>query len=160
MAADLAVGELLRALTYGGVDFVVIGGVAAVLHGSPRNTFDLDVIVARDPENLAALGVVLQRLDARLRGVEDVDFIADARSLRQAEILTLVTNAGALDVLAAPAGAPAYDALRERARVADVGGFEVRIASIADLIAMKRATGRPKDLDDIATLEAIERLRR
>jgi hypothetical protein len=144
----------------GDVDFVVIGGVAAVLHGSARATFDLDVCFASNAENLEALGSTLVGLRAQLRGVsEAVPFVPDAAALRRVEVLTLTTTAGDLDVLRAPSGAPRYDVLRGHADRYDVGGFEVRVASVEDLIAMKTAAGRPKDLGDIEELEAILRLR-
>jgi predicted nucleotidyltransferase len=156
MAAELDAVRLLRALTERGVDFVVIGGIAAVLHGSPRVTQDLDVTFAADPGNLEALGNTLTALDARLSGAdEDIPFTPDASTLRRVMVLTLDTAHGRLDVLAAPTGAPPYPALRERADRYDVGGFHVLVAALDDLISMKRATGRPKDAADIAELEAI-----
>jgi hypothetical protein len=151
---------ILRALVRRGVDFVVIGGIAAVLHGSPRLTFDLDLCFAPDTGNLQALGEVLVALGAQLRGVDEtVPFVPDAATLRRIEVLTLATPAGDLDVLARPAGAPAYETLRRRADRYEVGDFSVLVASVEDLIAMKRAAGRAKDLADVAELEAILRLR-
>lgn len=158
--SELDTDTLLRALVTRGVDFVVIGGIAAVLHGSPRITQDLDVTFATDAANLEALGQALVGLGAQLRGVhEDVPFTPDAATLRRVMVLTLDTPSGALDVLAAPSGAPPYPKLRERADRFDVGGFFVLVASLDDLVGMKRAAGRPKDLADIAELEAIRRLR-
>ena len=151
--------ELLALLTARGVDFVVIGGYAAVLHGSPRVTQDLDVTFATDPRNLEALGQVLTELGASLYGIdEDVPFIPDAGTLARVELLTLQTDLGKLDLLALPAGAPPYADLRERAARFDLGGFVVRVADIPQLIAMKEVAGRPKDLADIAELDAIARL--
>ncbi len=153
---DFDVLALLRALTGRGVDFVVIGGVAGVLHGSPRVTQDLDVAFATDTGNLEALGNALHDLDARLAGVEeDVPFTPDAEALRRVMTLTLETRYGRLDVLAAPSGAPVHSELRSRADRFDVGGFHVLVAALEDLISMKRAAGRPKDLADVAELEAI-----
>jgi hypothetical protein len=157
---ELDLERLLRALVDGKVDFVVIGGVAAVLHGSARATFDLDICFANDAANLDALGRVLTGLGARLRGVaDDVPFIADGATLKRVDVLTLTTIAGDLDVLRVPSGAPRYDVLRAHADRFDVGGFEVSVASVEDLIAMKTAAGRDKDLGDVAELEAILRLR-
>jgi hypothetical protein len=157
---ELDLERLLRSLVDGKVDFVVIGAVAAVLHGSARATFDLDVCFANDAPNLDALGRVLTGLGARLRGVaEDVPFIADGATLKRVDVLTLTTIAGDLDVRRVPSGAPRYDVLRAHADRFDVGGFEVRVASVEDLIAMKTAAGRGKDLSDVAELEAILRLR-
>lgn len=153
--------DLLRALTEHGVDFVVIGGVALVAHGSARVTFDLDVAFARDPGNLRALGAVLTGLDAKLRGVdEELPFVADEGTLDRVQLLTLKTSAGPIDVHVRPAGAPAYETLRMRATRVDVGGFAVLVASIDDLIAMKKAAGRPKDLIDVEELEEIRRQQR
>jgi hypothetical protein len=157
----LDAAAILRRLVERGVDFVVIGGIAAVLHGSARNTFDLDVCFATDPANLEALGEVLVALGARLKGVEDeVPFVPDAMTLTRVEVLTMVTRFGELDVLARPAGAARYDALRRRAERFELGGFSVLVASIEDLISMKQAAARDKDLADIRELEAIRRLRR
>ena len=149
----------MRALTGRGVDFVLIGGFAAVIHGSPRLTQDLDITYAHDDANLAALGEALRDLDARLRDVAgDVPFVPDERTLRRVELLTLDTSAGPLDLLARPPGAPPYETLRRRARRVDVGGLAILVASIDDLLAMKRAAGRAKDLADVEELEAIGRL--
>jgi predicted nucleotidyltransferase len=146
----------LGTLVAHGVDFVVIGGLAAVLHGSTRITQDVDVCYDPQPANLEILGHALTELDARLFGVdEDVPFVPDADTLRRTEVLTLATAAGKLDLLRAPAGAPPYTELRRRAETVSVGAFGVRIASPPDLIAMKAAAGRAKDLADIEELEAI-----
>jgi hypothetical protein len=150
--------ELLQRLTARGVDFVLVGGFAAVAHGSPRLTQDLDLTYATARANLEALGETLVGLDARLRGVKDeVPFTPDVRTLRRTELLTLDTSAGPLDLVAKPPGAPSYSTLRRRAERLDLGGFLVHVASIEDLLAMKRASGRPKDLGDIEELEAIRR---
>jgi transcriptional regulator with XRE-family HTH domain len=159
--APLDAEQILRRLIKRGVDFVVIGGIAAVLHGSARNTFDLDICFSTDDANVAALGDVLIALSARLRGVdEDLPFVPDGRIWRGIELLTLVTCLGELHVLARPPGAPPYQQLRRNADRYDVGGFDVPVASIDDLIAMKQASGRAKDLLDIEELEGIKRLRR
>jgi predicted nucleotidyltransferase len=155
----LDVERLLERLTTRGVDFVIVGGIAAVLLGSARITRDLDVCYATDEGNLEALGEVLLELDARLRGVDEVvPFVPDWRTLRRVELLTLNTDAGPLDLISRPPGAPGYEALRRNARRFDVGGFSVLVASIDDMLAMKRSAGRPQDLADIEELEAIRRL--
>ena len=84
-------------------------------------------------------------LGARLRGVsDDVPFVPDARTLKRTQILTLDTPLGAIDLLVDPDGADRYEAMRERADVVDLDGIEFRIASLDDLLSMKRAAGRPK----------------
>jgi hypothetical protein len=157
----LRADELLARLTARGIDFVVIGGIAAILHGSAQATYDLDICYATDPGNLEILGDLLVELGARLKGVADtVPFVPDAPTLRRGEMLTLVTPAGELDVLARPAGSRGYEALRRNADRFDLDGTAVLVASIDDLIAMKLAAGRKKDLAAVEELEAIKRLRR
>ncbi|MDQ6835361.1 MAG: nucleotidyltransferase [Actinomycetota bacterium] len=158
--APLDAGALLEQLVVARVEFVVIGGIAAVLHGSAQATFDLDVCYATNPGNLETLGQVLLNLHARLKGVdEQLPFVPDARTLSQTEVLTMVTDAGELDVLARPAGSQGYAALRSRAERFDIGAVTVLVASVEDLIAMKRAAGRTKDLAAAEELQAIQRLR-
>jgi hypothetical protein len=153
--------DLLRRLVAERVDFVVVGGLAAVVHGSAAITRDLDITYAPDPENLERLGRAMVSLDARLRGVtDDVPFVPDRRTLRRTRVLTLATPDGSLDLLAQPDGAPPYERLKERAWRAPLAGITVRVASLDDLIAMKKAAGRPKDLVAVEELEAIQRLQR
>jgi hypothetical protein len=155
--------DIFEVLVRHGVDFVAIGGVAVLGHGSTRTTQDVDFVAATDPENLARVAAALAELDAQLWGV-DADRLGidlDARTLAEGGNFTLVTRAGGLDcVNEVPGGAP-YEQLRARSVVAGLGdGLEIRIAGIDDLIAMKRAAGRPQDVRDIATLTHIERERR
>jgi predicted nucleotidyltransferase len=158
---DLLADEILERLTSRGVDFVVVGGIALILHGSARDTLDLDICFATDQANLDALGEVLVGLKAELRDVDDnVPFVPDGEALRKVELSTLSTSAGNLDLLAVPPGAPPYERLRRNADRYDLGGFTVLVASVDDLIAMKNTAGRPKDLNDLAELQAIGRLRR
>jgi hypothetical protein len=158
---DFSPRELLRKLDEGGVDFVVIGGIAAIAHGSAMFTQDLDISYSPDEANLERLGSVLVGLGARLRGVtDDVPFVPDGRTLRRTRVLTLETPIGLIDLLAEPDGAPTYARLRERARREVIAGVNVHIASLEDLIAMKKAAGRPKDLVALEELEAIQRLQR
>ncbi len=152
---------LLGMLAQAGVDFVVVGGVAIVVQASPRFTRDLDICYATDRTNLERLGSLLVSLEARLRGVdEDVPFVPDARTLRRTPMLTLSTRDGDLDLLVDPPGSPGYASLRRRADVIELAGASVRIASLEDLISMKRAAGRPQDQIDVESLEiARSRLR-
>lgn len=156
---EVRLADLFGPLVGAGVDFVVIGGIAAIARGSPRLTQDLDICYATDPENLEALGGVLVKLNARLWGTpEDVPFVPDAATLGRVELLTLETDGGRLGVLARPAGAPRFAVLREAAERMRIAGQPVLVASVDHLLAMKRAAGRPKDLADVAELEAIRRL--
>jgi hypothetical protein len=151
---DYRPAALVQALVDGGVDFVIIGGVAVVMQAMPRFTKDLDICYSTAQDNLDALGGVLVGLTARLRGIpEVVPFVPDGRTLRQTQILCLTTPAGDIDLLVDPEGSPGYDTLRERASVMELSGRSVRIASIEDMLAMKRAAGRPQDLADVESLE-------
>ena len=149
--------RVLEALRAGGVEFVLIGGVAARLHGSPSLTRDVDVCHDRSAENLERLAAVLRSLRARLRGVDDeVPFLLDARTLAAGGNFTFVTDAGDLDLLAYPAGVDGFDDLAVGAESVDLEGVVVRVASIDDLIRMKRAAGRPKDRIEVEVLSALK----
>ena len=157
---EFRLGELLRRLVDGEVDFVVIGGIAAIAHGSPQVTQDLDIAYSTDETNLERLGSVLVELGASLRGVtDDIPFVPDGQTLRHTRMLTLDTREGPLDLLAEPEGAGSYAGLRANAIEATVSGATVRIAGLEDLLAMKKAAGRPKDRVYVEELEAIRRLR-
>ena len=138
-----------------------MGGIAAIAHGSPQYTRDLDIVFATTDQNLARLSRALQDLGAKLRGViDDVPFVPDERTLQHVRLLTLDTEEGPLDVMVQPDGSKGYDQLRAGSIEAIVGGTVVRVAGLDDLIAMKRASGRPKDRVHVEELEAIKRLSR
>jgi predicted nucleotidyltransferase len=146
--------KLLRRLVDGAVDFVVVGGVAVVAQAMPRWTKDLDICYATDADNLDALGAVLVAARATLHGADaDLPFVPDGRTLRRTQILTLTSPEGDIDLLVQPDGCPPYPELKANADRVEIGGFRVLIASIDDLIAMKRAAGRPQDLIDLEALE-------
>lgn len=145
---------LVQALADGGVEFVIVGGVAVALRALPRFTKDLDICYAVDQQNLDRLGNVLLARGAKLRGVpEEVPFMPDGRTLKQTQILTLTTADGDIDLLVHPDGAPEYETLARNATTMELAERRVKVASIDDLIAMKRAAGRPQDLVDIEALE-------
>ncbi len=149
----------MRRLDAAGVDFVVIGGIAAVAHGSQQITQDLDIVYAVDEANLMRLSRALIALDAKLRGVtEEVPFVPDARALKQVRVLMLDSDEGRLNLMVQPDGSKGYDQLRAGSLEAVVEGIAIRVAGIDDLIAMKKATGRPKDRVQVEELEAIKRL--
>lgn len=141
---------------------MVIGGVATILQGSARAfTKDVDITYDRSEANLKLLGEALVRLGSRLRGPEEeLPFVADERTLDTIQVLTLTTPLGWLDILARPSGAPSYRTLRRRADRLKVEDFTVLVASLEDMIAMKREAGRTRDLADAEELEAIRRVRR
>lgn len=138
--------ELLGPLVRHGVDFVLIGGMAGISHGSNYPSFDLDVLYSRDRANVARLAAALTEIGVRLRGAPaDLPFKLDTRTIENGANFTFVTPHGDLDVLADAAGMPIYETLRAGAVKREVAGFEIRIASLDHLIAMKRAAGRTKD---------------
>jgi hypothetical protein len=151
---------LLRALVAHGVDFVVVGGIAMIYQGSARLTQDLDICFAPAQGNLNVLGDAMIELGATLRGVaEDVPFVPDGRALRRLSIATFDTREGPIDLLREPSGAPPYEELRRRADLVETEGMAIRVASLDDLEAMKRAADRPKDHLDLEEIEVIRRLR-
>ena len=146
----------LRPLIDSEVRFVVIGGVAAQLRGSPSLTSDLDICYARDDDNLDRLVAALRSINATLRGApEGVPFILDAKSLKRGDSFTFLTDAGSLDCLGTPSGTRGYEELIVNATSMDVGGLEVMVASLDDVMRMKRAAGRPKDRIELEILGAL-----
>lgn len=151
---------LLKRLVAHGVDFVVVGGIAMVQHGSARITHDLDICYAPDGANLEALGAALVEMGAQLRGIdENLPFVPDARTLRRTTILTLDTADGPIDLLVRPQGSPDYATLRARAERATIEGMAILFASLDDLEAMKQTAARDKDKLDLEEIEVIRRLR-
>jgi hypothetical protein len=150
--------QLLKSLTDRDVRFVVIGGVAARVHGSPTATLDLDICYERSTPNLAALASLLVEVHASLRGVDPaLPFHIDARALLMGDHFTFSTDQGPLDCLATPAGTTGFQEIEADAIVLSIAGTAVRFASLDHLINMKRAAGRPKDLIEIEILEALRR---
>jgi predicted nucleotidyltransferase len=148
----------LKKLLQHHVKFVVIGGVAAALHGSPMLTADVDISYERSPGNLERLAAALAEMNARLRGIEeDLPFDADARALESGSNFTFATDLGDLDVIGWPDGISSYAELVRAAVPMRIGRQEVRVASIDDLIRMKRAAGRPKDIAGALALEEVKR---
>ena len=138
------------------VQFVLIGGLAARLHGSPTVTVDVDICPARDTDNLERLAGALREMDAQLRSVnETVPFTLDVKTLEGSLNLTLMTSRGALDVLGEPAGTQGYEELAANAIVLDVEDLPLKVASLDDLMRMKEASGRPKDRIELEVLGAL-----
>ncbi len=152
--AALDLRELLATLHRHDVDYTVIGGVAVQVHGHRRTTKDLDVIAAPGRANLERLARALAELDARPRDLPGSAPTAD--HLEKAPIVPpLTTRHGELQILRDVPGAPPYRDLRAHALVVDFDGITLAIAGLDDLIAMKRASGRPADERDIAALTAL-----
>lgn len=156
--------QIITTLADHDVDFVVIGGFAAVAHGSPRATFDLDIVAAQDPANLRRLAAALLELNARIAGTDgdllDVD-PTHADDLAAGASWTLSTDHGRLDVMAVDMvpGAPDYTELRSNAAVVTTpAGNRIAVAGLAHLLAMKRSSGRDKDLNDIAAILRVREI--
>ena len=138
--------SVIALLVEANVEFVLIGGLAMISHGASHITTDIDICYDRSAQNLIALVRVLKSCHSRLRNVPaDLPFILDERTFNNVFNLTLATDLGAIDLLAEPAGVDSYKGLLERSNEMIVFGKPVRVASLEDLIAMKRAAGRPKD---------------
>lgn len=138
--------KLLGPLIAHGVDFVLIGGQAGISHGSAYPSYDLDVLYARDHDNVVRLVAALEEIGVRLRGApEDLPFVLDVRTIENGANFTFITPYGDFDVLADAAGMPSYDELKSAAVESEVFGHLVKVASIDHLIAMKRAANRTKD---------------
>lgn len=156
--------EILRTLERHGVRYVLIGAAAARVAGAPVVTEDIDVTPATDQANLERLVNALHELGARLRSAaepEGLPFPVDADILGSAEIWTLTTSAGDLDVCWMPSGTRGYDDLRREASRERLGeGLSVTVASLRDVIRSKEAAGRDKDLAQLPLLRrTLEQIR-
>lgn len=152
LRADVILGALVEA----GVDFVLIGGLAAQVHGSPSLTGDVDICHGLDRDNLRRLAIALVDLAAIRRGLPaDVAAPIDANALRAGDVLTLATRAGDLDLLAHPDPGLDFVSLRSNAIQTEILGVPVWVAGLDDLMAMKRAAGRPKDRIELEVLGAL-----
>lgn len=148
--------DLLRALREQQVDFIVIGGVAGVAHGSPTVTRDLDICYERSRDNYQLLAQALRSLHATLRGAPpDLPFRLDARALELGDHFTFSTDLGDLDCLGTPSGTEGYRDLIANAVEVEVAGTRIMVAGLDDLMRMKRAAGRPRDLAELEILGAL-----
>jgi hypothetical protein len=155
LGKSLQLKPLIEALDRHGVDFVVVGGVAGLAQGSTYPTYDLDIAYARDSGNVQRLTAALAEIGVKLRGApDDLPFQLDSRTLANGANFTFETEFGNFDVLGDIAGIKSYEELRRNAKFERIGGVDVRIASLDDLIAMKRAANRTKD--QLMVLEYVE----
>lgn len=151
--------EAVRRFHEAGIRFVVIGGVALGAHGSDYATKDVDFAYAVEPENVERLEAFLATIHARVLGRPANDgFRITAGTLTRVRFLNLFTDLGEVDIMREIPGVDSFEGLWERAVEMDFGGFVVRVASIDDLILMKRAANRPKDQAHIFELLALKKL--
>lgn len=156
--APLNAPALLEVLERHRVQYVVVGGYAAELHGSQRRTVDVDVVPSTTVDNLDRLAAALREIQAKIRtdGLpEGLPFSPSGEAMVGMTMLNLVTTHGELDVNFTPSGTTGYDDLHTGATGFDVGRVRVQVASLADVIRSKTAAGRPKDF---AALPELYRL--
>lgn len=159
MADQLDPESIFAALDAHGVEYVVVGGIAVQAHGHVRMTNDVDLIPAPTLENLRRLAAALVELQARVLNPGAESLAIDASMLPRTTLWQFSTAHGDIDVLHDAPGAAPYPQLRARALVIALGEHRIPIAGRDDLISMKRASGRPVDLADIAALTEPEHKR-
>ena len=154
--AEFQPEAVIRLLGRHEVRYVLIGGLAAITHGAPLVTQDIDVCHSHDADNLEHLADALREVHAELRGADPgLPFRLDAKTLARGDAFTFTTDVGWIDILATPAGVTGYDDLARTADAFELFGHRVLVASLVDLIRMKRAAGRPKDLLALEELGAL-----
>jgi len=147
---------LLETLLKAGVEFIVVGGAAATAHGSARLTVDLDVVYGRSPDNIKRLAAALAPFAPYLRGAPaGLPFQWDERTIARGLNFPLTTFLGDIDLLGEITGGGSYDDLLPHSIELDPFGISCRCLSLPQLISVKRAAGRPRDLEAVAELEAI-----
>lgn len=148
--------SLLNALTSAGVEFIVVGGAAATGHGSARLTLDLDIVYRRSSDNHGRLVSALADHEPYLRGAPPgLPFRWDAQTIERGLNFTLTTSLGDIDALGEIVGGGGYADLLPYSVVMKLFGMECYCLGLKKLIQVKRAAGRPKDLEVIAELEAL-----
>ena len=153
--------EILKKLVAAKVEFVVIGGIAAVVHGSSYQTSDLDIAYRRTKENIKRFAPLLKGIHARPRNLPaGISAVVDEKSLSFGTNFTLETDLGNLDLLAEVSGLGTYEKVSERAEPLDLYGLKIRVLSLDGLILAKQAAGRPKDLLHLKELRALGEMKR
>jgi hypothetical protein len=149
--------QLIGALVGAEVEFLVVGGLAATVHGSARLTQDVDVVYARSEANIARLVAALRPHKPYLRGAPaGLPFEWSTATVQRGLNFTLTTSVGDIDVLGEIVGGGPYEALAEHTIEVDLFGHACRCLDLPTLIATKRAAGRPRDLEAVAELEALQ----
>ena len=147
---------LLRLLVENEVEFIIVGGAAATAHGSARLTLDLDVVYRRSTENITRIVNALMPIKPYLRGAPPgLPFDWSTPTIQKGLNFTLVTKLGALDLLGEIVGGGGYEQLRSETIEVEIAGVSCLCLNLDRLITVKRAAGRPKDLEVIAELQQI-----
>lgn len=153
--------EILKRLADHQVEFIVIGGVAAAIQGSPMATLDVDVCTTFDDQNLARLIEALRDINPKQRMRPDrMPLPLEVERLRGVRNLYVLTDIGILDLLGEVPGIGRFEELTEKTEVVDVGGFSCRVLNLETLIQSKAFAARPKDVENVRHLEVIRKLRR
>jgi hypothetical protein len=161
LGPSLKLPALLEVLDRHAVDYLVIGGIAGIIHGSSYPTYDFDVLYARDDRNLERMAAALSELNVTLRNAPaDLPFQVDARTLAAGSNFTFESDLGSFDILGHADGMRDYEEMRADSTREDLWGVLVRTVSVPDLIRMKRAAGRPKDKQMAEELIAIAEAQR
>ncbi|MEP6821770.1 MAG: hypothetical protein ABI946_05405 [Chthoniobacterales bacterium] len=148
--------KLLPVLVRGGIEFILIGGVAAVVHGSARVTYDVDICYSRASENIAGLVHALEPHAPYLRGAPPgLPFHWDERTVVHGLNFTLTTELGDLDLMGEVIGGGGYADLLPHSIAIEAFGVEFRCIDLPTLIRLKRAAGRPRDFEALAELEVL-----
>jgi hypothetical protein len=146
----------LGALAGAGVRFIIVGGAAATVHGSARLTQDLDIVYAREGDNLRRLAAALAAFAPYLRGAPaGLPFRLDEATIKRGLNFTLTTTLGDLDLLGEIVGGGGFEALEPHAIPVEVFGVSCLCLGLPKLVEVKRAAGRPKDLEALAELESL-----
>ncbi len=152
---DADVGELLRRLVDAGVEFIVVGGAAAVLHGAPITTEDLDIVHRRTPENVSRLMILLHELDAHVRELANRRLTPHQSALLGAGHVLLSTRLGPLDCLGTLIDGRGFEELVLHSESIEDEGAEFRVVDLSTLIDIKTKTGRAKDRLMLPVLVAL-----
>ncbi len=148
--------DILSQLCLGQVEFILIGGLAAMAHGSARATVDVDIVYKRTLENLRRIETTLAPHDPYLRGAPPgLPFRFDVATIQSGLNFTLRTSIGDLDLLGEVAGGGDYESLIAHSEALELFGNNLQCVTLSKLIELKRAAGRPKDFEAIAELEAL-----
>lgn len=151
--------EVLNILHKHNVEFVLIGGLAAIAHGCTTATSDIDLLYNQSRENIKKLVTALSPYHVRLRGApSDLPFLFDEKTFANTQNFTFMTDLGAIDLLSLIPGFNSYNEIASNAEKIQLFNVEIKIISLNDLIKNKKATGRPKDLQFLAELEELKKL--
>ena len=148
--------KIVRLFSESGIECVIVGGLAATIHGSARLTQDVDFVYARNRMNIGRLVAALKPCSPYLRGAPPgLPFDWSEATIERGLNFTLTTALGDIDLLGEITGGGDYDALVPHSVDVEIFGCRCRCLDLPGLIRAKRAAGRPKDLETLAELEAL-----